>query len=405
MLGGSLQSGSLPMLGKKCEWREEMPCQFGKDDYVFYKGISYCSLHLPVTSPHRSEQAEKKLRALISRGHTDFRGAVFPASERPYLFPANESSSFAVADDALHPRDWRKTVVNLQHCQIEPGVTLHFFVGTYDLRWANVGAVEDIGRERFFVIRTFGKVSVDLDDFQCFVKFFVRNEPDSVAYHWVANGAVFHQRVDLTGVKFVGLLDLRNARFRDYLILDNACFPQHTIASGLRFSGKAIDEHMEGNFRTGRVSFGVHRNRDVEAIFYAAEKRCQRKGLYFSKPTSWTPRTMSALYDWLSEYGSNYIRPLLWLLAVQCAFYFTYLRMAGRAIDLINIDAEIAWFTLTQVAKPFDVFAAKAGAHVAAEIFGGHSLSLALIAGSQSVVSLSLIALTLFALGWKFKRD
>lgn len=84
-----------------------------------------------------------------------------------------------------------------------------------------------------------------------------------------------------------------------------------------RFLASALRPEDGGTYRSIRNLFHSERARDWEGYFYAKEKRCHRRSL--SWRTDFLTRTVSTLYDFVSEYGQSYGRALGMFALVQIA--------------------------------------------------------------------------------------
>jgi hypothetical protein len=166
-----------------------------------------------------------------------------------------------------------------------------------------------------------------------------------------------------------------------------------------------VEPDNEPGFRAIRNLYGDHKARDLEGIFYAYEKRCQRTSMmgWHEQPA----RLVSKLYDILSAYGASYERAFLWLAALQVTFYITYAAMSKRLTGLSSaFDADVLAFTFAQLLKPFELFSSspsfKGVYTVVDQLHLGLWRSLTLV---QSLLSIALIALLLIAVRWRFRRE
>lgn len=163
----------------------------------------------------------------------------------------------------------------------------------------------------------------------------------------------------------------------------------------------------EGSYRSARLVFAVHKNRELEGVFYACEKRCHRRSLSPKHVRDWLPRALSALYDITSGYGHSYGKALASFLAIQLCFGIGYSVASKRFEVSTEIDWNIVLFTLVQVARPFELLSVRSHD---ATLFGVVNLSKAspwwgIASFVHSTASLALLALFLLALRWRFRRD
>jgi len=177
--------------------------------------------------------------------------------------------------------------------------------------------------------------------------------------------------------------------------------PQRTDFSRATFQRHAEDESA---FRSIRNYFSDHRARDPEGRFYTLEKRCHRLGM--TRLREWTPRAISYLYDLTSEYGYSYGWALFWFVAVQVLFGLTYAGLSDRLFHPGGrFDSRVVALTFAQVVKPFELFSAKAPIAGAYAILpDGASGWWVFLTATQSVLSITLIALFLLAIRWRFRK-
>jgi hypothetical protein len=162
----------------------------------------------------------------------------------------------------------------------------------------------------------------------------------------------------------------------------------------------------EAAYRQLRIIFAGHSDRDSEGQFYAHEKRSQRLGLKWSTGES-ISRVVSRLYDLMSEYGSSYERAFVAFFIVQAFFLLIYAGLSDRwHVVGGEYDSKVVAFTFAQVVKPFELFSVKFPLDGAYTIVGdGCRGWWELLTLVQSVASISLIALFLLALRWRFRRE
>jgi len=120
-----------------------------------------------------------------------------------------------------------------------------------------------------------------------------------------------------------------------------------------------------------------------------------------------TARTI-VLYDWSSEYGYSYGWALFWFCALQVVFGIIYAALSGRLALSGQYDSRVLAFTFSQVVKPFELFSSKVSTDGAYAIPADNQSGIGLwqlLTAVQSVASLSLVALFLLALRWRFRRE
>lgn len=133
------------------------------------------------------------------------------------------------------------------------------------------------------------------------------------------------------------------------------------------------------------------RNRDLEGVFFALEKKCALDGM-----PPWSPDAVfSRLYKWTSNYGNSIGRPLIWLVAVvaiAALWYSIALQLAHPGIADLPV-ARGAVMSLRQTFAPF--FQIREA---------GWGLGWYLGWTTQSVISIGLIAELLVTIRWRFRR-
>jgi hypothetical protein len=181
--------------------------------------------------------------------------------------------------------------------------------------------------------------------------------------------------------------------------------PQETSFRGCIFRATAFAEGAEARYRSIRNLFHTNRDREQEGDFYSLEKRAFPKSLGRNW-RAWLPRLFSKAYDWTSAYGRSYERALVFLLALQVVFGLLYSLMSKRFAFYGRIDSQIAAFTLAQIVKPFEILSARDfGRWPYAGVYPGEGGWWVLVTVLHGVASLTLVALFLLALRWRFRRD
>jgi len=218
--------------------------------------------------------------------------------------------------------------------------------------------------------------------------------------------------VDFSGIEFIDSLNLDRAVLSGPVIFSGTKFPQKTTAYGIVAKGKALSASCEASYREARNAFHAHRNRELEGKFFAFEKRCHRRGLP-RQLRYLLPKCLSWLYDVTSEYGQSYGRALSALVASKVVFAFFYSFFSGGSKERFGlpgeIDADSIAFTFWQTVKPFETWSGKfqpmLGSYetiVADSIHTGYWMFWTTL---DSIASLSLVALTVLALRWRFRRE
>lgn len=155
-------------------------------------------------------------------------------------------------------------------------------------------------------------------------------------------------------------------------------------------------------YRTLRLSMEEQRARGDEGLFYALEQETilntlHRKTKYIS---------LNFWYKLTSQYGTSYKRPLILILI---AFIFFSIIYALLLSPVIGIQHTIDWgiiekatvFSLKQMLLPF--YSLRDLAPTDLDSSEAHLL-IRCVSSFQSLVSLSLFSVAIFAIRWKFKR-
>jgi hypothetical protein len=231
------------------------------------------------------------------------------------------------------------------------------------------------------------------------------------------NGGKYFQDVTFRGTIFWKRAIFTNRDFRA-----NADFEQCLFAVAPQFHGSRLhqavvlpheqafpdthSEHAAQAYRTLKLAMETNRARREEAMFYALEQRSLRR-----RPTEmrWSERLTSSLYDWTSEYGQNFRRPLYFLAATAAVFGLGYALWLSPIYDAhASIDSGLVkraiGFSIEQIVSPFGVW------RNTLTFFNGttavpHELRLKLIATCESIMSAAFAALFFLALRWRFKRE
>jgi hypothetical protein len=210
---------------------------------------------------------------------------------------------------------------------------------------------------------------------------------------------------DLAGKPVVAKFDQEHASSDGCAILLQACDRRLGLTDAL-FGG--IDEAASVRTkRSSRLPALSNRDREQEGIFYQYEKRAWRMGLSLRRPASWIPRFVSACYDWFAGYGQSDQRAFWCFVGLQVGFGLLYAGMSKRfAWDGDTFDSQVAAFTLAQVVKLFELLSARTPiGWPYVGVYSGGSGWWTLATMAHSVFSLTLVALFLLALRWRFRRD
>lgn len=210
----------------------------------------------------------------------------------------------------------------------------------------------------------------------------------------------------------VGMLLLNNRDIVHPLSFVGSTFknPPHffgaKITSGSRFPNRENFISRNGKrdaacYRVLRSHMEAQRDRTLEGMFFSLEQES------LCNEENGIEHYISKMYHVFSNYGTDYIKPLLLLLAFAVIFTFIYGLYMSESIGLSNpIDWDLLKssfiYSLKQILQPFsslkDMTPLGDGK-------GELSLVIILVSILQSFISLVCIALSGLAIRWRFKRD
>jgi hypothetical protein len=195
--------------------------------------------------------------------------------------------------------------------------------------------------------------------------------------------------------------------FSNTVFLEPPSFHGVDIPQGSIFPGFTFFRGKEGRdsinaYRTLRLAMEDQRAREEEGIFYALEQSSILNT--FHKSSKYC--AFGYWYGNISLYGTSYERPLTILFISFFFFTFVYsIYLSPTLGQNYNTDwsllGKAAEFSIKQVFLPFNSL--RDLSPLGLKIEETHLL-LQLIAVMQSLVSLLMFVLTLFATSWKFKR-
>jgi len=202
-------------------------------------------------------------------------------------------------------------------------------------------------------------------------------------------------KVNFSNRHFKGKTDFRNCifkvapKFHESKLHEETFFPPFK-----KFLDTDSPEAYQA-YRVLKLSMENVRNRLDEGAFFALEQRSLRK----SRPFRERYFSFSTLYDAISTYGLNSIRPMAWLFLFTFFFSQVYYKISGK---ILWVDSFI--FSLKQSIKPFSTWNIneKPGLKL---MFEEHQLSIIkILSSAHSILALSVITLFLLSLRWRFKR-
>ncbi|WP_148677442.1 hypothetical protein [Klebsiella variicola] len=202
--------------------------------------------------------------------------------------------------------------------------------------------------------------------------------------------------------KIIHEIDFSNAIFSTPPQIQGANIPEGSkIPDKSHFiSRKGI--HDASCYRALRFIMESQRNRELEGMFFSLEQ----ESLLNDKGTIRKYFSANYLYYLLSDYGTNYRTPLCILLITIPIFTIIYSIINSPVISTsLPIDWDIVIkslvITLKQTFLPFDVL--RNNDSVTSKT-AGSVIGFVLVGVVNSILSVSLLALSGLALRWKFKR-
>jgi hypothetical protein len=216
---------------------------------------------------------------------------------------------------------------------------------------------------------------------------------DADAFRWVSfAGMEFHGEVKFTNRRFLDKTSFKGTVFHKAPEFHNCVLHEDTDFSDPDFRDTKSD-HAARAYRTLKLAMERVRARQEEAGFYALEQ----KSLCEQENTPWWVKRLSELYEITSDYGRSASRPFWLWLTVQAAFFGVYWGCPESPVVAGRVP-EVLRFTFAQVARPFMALSPGSSSD------DGVSAGIALLTGLHSFLSLSLLALLLLALRWRFRR-
>jgi uncharacterized protein YjbI with pentapeptide repeats len=210
--------------------------------------------------------------------------------------------------------------------------------------------------------------------------------------------AQFHSSSNFINRRFLNSATFYETVFNQAPNFHGCDLPQGTTFRDAEFDGVETSDAPE-NYRTLKIKSRELGNALDEAHFFALEQRSRR---IQTKKWSWD-WVISTLYDFVSEYGQNPVKPLRHLVEVFFIFIVVYVFMAVIFIptEAHPEFADIFSFSMVQTVQPFSIWSAKT-----ASLFSWidcHPILWKLIGNLQSIFSWSCITLSLLALRRRFK--
>ncbi len=222
----------------------------------------------------------------------------------------------------------------------------------------------------------------------------------------------FQDVVDFSGAKFLCKAIFDNRKFLQETIFKNCTFHkaprfhncqlhQDTNFTDADFRDTKSDKAI-GAYQTLKLDMEEKRARQEQLMFYALEMKSRRhtEKKKLVKFLSW-------LYEVTSDYGQSISRPLLWLGGSYLIFATIYTIFFNELLieRLVNADNLHLFFSfsLEQIIRPFGALDSSSLSEFLKKVCSPNLLTLRLIAGLQSLLSLLLLLLSALAARWRFK--
>ncbi|HHH2143854.1 TPA: hypothetical protein ACPY5N_003830 [Yersinia enterocolitica] len=232
-----------------------------------------------------------------------------------------------------------------------------------------------------------------------------KKEKDDEEHNSIYNVSITNsvmKSLNLKHRKIIHEIDFSNTIFSTPPQIQGANIPEGSeIPDKSHFiSRKGI--HDASCYRAFRFIMESQRNRELEGMFFSLEQ----ESLLNDKGTIRKYFSANYLYYLLSDYGTNYRTPLCILLITIPIFTIIYSIINSPVISTsLPIDWDIVIkslvITLKQTFLPFDVL--RNNDFVTSKT-AGSVIGFVLVGVVNSILSVSLLALSGLALRWKFKR-
>lgn len=218
---------------------------------------------------------------------------------------------------------------------------------------------------------------------------------------------------DFSNRRFLTTADFSQAVFHSVPEFHGSVLHQDTIFRGTKFLNTQ-NPAAPAAYRTLKLAMEESRAWDEANMFYALERQSRRR----QKDTPAPEKFFSWLYEQVSYYGTNFLRPLGCLLFVTIAAFLVYDAMlethtAGLGQAYLPQARPALVFAMEQIVRPFAVWtvdylksaggAPSDAAKAAKTLIENFPVCVRVVATLQSVLSLSLVALFLLALRRRFK--
>jgi uncharacterized protein YjbI with pentapeptide repeats len=166
---------------------------------------------------------------------------------------------------------------------------------------------------------------------------------------------------------------------------------------------------LSNRYRTLRYLMKQQDAYQEEAMFWELEMRTKERSLPINRPENWLLLIISVLYRCAARYGNSISRPaVLWVL-LSIGFAAAYYFLDGQATfkwDIVRI-LNAYEFSLQQTIRPFSIWSNE-GKELIRQLFGPvpNTIPIFLVrlaATAQTAISLTLLALFVFAIRRRFR--
>ncbi|MEE8274106.1 MAG: pentapeptide repeat-containing protein [Alphaproteobacteria bacterium] len=216
-------------------------------------------------------------------------------------------------------------------------------------------------------------------------------------------------------VHFHGMCDFNNRQFLDRTSFNNTIFEyapkfhntrlhQDTDFMGAKFRDVRSDDAAR-NYRTLKLAMEQVRARQEEAMFFALEQRSLRHRADTPRLACWA----SWIYDWTSDYGQNFLRPVTraaqLLAASWLVYWIAFGYFAVPSGPPMGHAGDIFVFALQQIFRPFELWTSRYAMlqGLSALGTGGIPFLVKLVATVQSLATFGLLTLFLLSLRKRFR--
>lgn len=206
---------------------------------------------------------------------------------------------------------------------------------------------------------------------------------------------------------FIGVADFKNRVFQDTVDFSgstfhkaprfhNAQLHQDSSFDRVKFLD-VLSETAAQDYRVLRLQMENVRARQEEGRFFALEQRSLRK----SQKTKLSDRTLSLIYDYISDYGNSIFRPIVWFLVTNLTISTFLAYNLGLPTNLSGLDMRFLEFSLSQTFNPF---AAVRNPEIYKPIYQiEFSLGIQILSLFQGIINLTLLTCVIIALRRRYR--